>query len=99
MRVGSPSVQSVNLLTVAVLLAALVWTQIADRPMLSSEAQAAPPPKGYVGFPVNAGAQRLEIIKRLDELNESMATTRTLLESGDVKVTVVDPSARVTRRR
>ena len=83
----------------AVLLAALLWTQIADRSMLSSDAVAAPPPKGYVGFPVNAGAQRLEIIKRLDELNESMVTTRTLLESGDVKVTVVDPNARVTRRR
>ncbi|MDY7108374.1 MAG: hypothetical protein SYC29_07025 [Planctomycetota bacterium] len=75
----------------AVLLTGLLWTQLADRPLLETEAAAqsrtktpAPP------APPNAAEQRAKMIKTLNGLKQSVDAQRKLMESGKLKVTVTN---------
>lgn len=72
----------------AMLLAALVWTQVADRPLLSTSAHA----QTFREAPLNAGAQRQKMIELLTEMRKESEKTRKLLEAGNasVKVTNLD---------
>lgn len=81
----------------AVLLTALVWTQVAERPVLSSEAQALNPPPNKPVFLVDPGQQQEVIIELLGEIRDEVAGTQDLLRSGDIKVRTIDPKANVTR--
>ena len=76
----------------AVLLAGLVWTQVADTPLLVETASAQN--RSRPGRPVptvpNAGKQRERIAAKLVELKASVDATRGLLESGRIKVEVTN---------
>ena len=76
----------------AVLLAGLVWTQIADTPLLAETASAQN--RSSLGPAVpnvpNAGKQREQIAKEIVALRTALEKTRTLLESGRVKVEVTN---------
>jgi hypothetical protein len=86
------------LLTVnALLLAAHLWVQVAGTPILARAALAQ-----RQGAP-NAGLQRQQMIALLDAIRTSAQDTKTILEKGQIKVTVVPakPStggARSTRK-
>jgi hypothetical protein len=70
----------------ALLLSALVWTQLADRPMLAEPVQAQQPRDA----PLNAGAQRHRMIELLNEVKRESERTRKVIESGDVRVKVTN---------
>jgi len=76
----------------AVLLAGLVWTQVAGVPVFAGNASAqsrsrlGPPPPTVP----NAGKQRERIAAKIMELKASVDETRSLLESGRVKVEVTN---------
>lgn len=70
----------------AVLLTALIWTQVADRPFVSESAQA----QSHRDVPLNAGAQRQKVIELLTEVKKESEKSRKLLESGDVRVRVTN---------
>ena len=76
----------------AVLLAGLLWTQIAGQPLLSSSAvaqnrSAAGPPVPNVP---NAGKQRKELIEAIHELHRTTQESMRMLRSGQVKVEVTN---------
>lgn len=71
----------------ALLLAALLWVQVAERPIFARTAIA------QTRQLPNSGAQRQQMISLLAEVNRSMDETKRLLESGKVKVVVVPDSA------
>ncbi len=78
----------------AVLLAGLVWTQVAETPLLAETASAQN--RSRLGPPVpnvpNAAKQREKIVASVDRLKASVDETRRLLQSGglEVKVTNLD---------
>ncbi|MBT8485401.1 MAG: hypothetical protein HKO59_06100 [Phycisphaerales bacterium] len=58
-----------GILTVnALLLAGLLWTQVADAPALAADAVAGPP----VRNPLDAGAQRQRMIDSINTMNRSL---------------------------
>ena len=75
----------------AVLLSGLLWTQIAERPLLDSSAgaQSRTRPAGVPTIP-NAAKQRDEMIKAIDELRVAVKAQQRLLESGKVRVEVTN---------
>jgi hypothetical protein len=75
----------------AVLLAALLWSAVAGRPLFSTEA-AAQSRTRYAEVPnvPNAGEQRAEMVAALKDLKQSVEATNRLLSSG-VRVVVTNP--------
>lgn len=77
----------------AVLLAGLVWTQVADVPVFAGTAMAQSRSR-LSNVPVpnvpNAGKQRERIAAKIMELKASVDETRSLLESGRIKVEVTN---------
>jgi hypothetical protein len=74
----------------AILLAGLLWTQVADRPVLSDEATAqsrTQPRQPGVGIP-NAAQQRMEMVDGIEDLKKAMAAQYRLLKSGELTVRV-----------
>ncbi|MFG0331366.1 MAG: hypothetical protein ACF8PN_15875 [Phycisphaerales bacterium] len=67
----------------AILMAALIWTTVAERPLVASAE--ATGPKG--GIP-DAGSQRLEMIRELRRLNDSVGELGQRLDKGQFKVEV-----------
>jgi len=67
----------------AVLLAALVWTQVSSAP-LGRAAHAEP----MLDIP-NAGAQRLEMLRELQLLRAQLTVMAEFLDEGELKVRVV----------
>jgi hypothetical protein len=74
----------------AALLTGVLWTQVAERPALSSAALAQSAPRAD-GIP-NAAAQRQKMIEALRDLKASMDANTRLLESGKLKVEVTNLS-------
>lgn len=71
----------------AVLLSALLWTQLANRPLLAHPAAA----QQSVGEGIpNAAAQRQRQLEVMRDIKVSVDATRKLLESGKVKVEVTN---------
>ena|SRR6185503_2642628 len=85
-----------GILTVnAVLLAGLLWTQIAGKAMLASEAAAqstaSGTPLGRAGADAvmtNAAEQRQRMIESLKEIKTSIDATRKVVEGGKMKVEI-----------
>ena len=75
---------NVVLTMIAVLLAALVWISVADRPLLSSSASATPP-----GLP-DAGSQRREIQRAVEDVETDIEKLYKLLSSGKLRVEVAN---------
>ena len=76
------------LLTVnALLLAALLWVQVAETPILARPALAQ-----RQQLP-NAGLQRDRMLATLEAIRKSVDETRTILKTGRVKVVPVAPSS------
>ena len=74
------------LLTInAVLMTAVLWTQIVAAPSLSPSAHAQRPASD--GVP-NAGMQRQQMIEELRALRSSVESTRSFMEGGALKVQV-----------
>lgn len=72
-----------TLLTVnAILLAGLLWVQLADKPIFAEVAYAQSP---------NAGLQREQMMRLLIDVRKAAQATQKILESGYVKVVVVQP--------
>jgi hypothetical protein len=77
-----------TILTVnAVLLTALLWTQVSDRPLFADDASAQPSRRQ--GIP-NAAEQRMRMVNGLDDLRQSVDGMSQLLESGKVRVEVTN---------
>jgi len=76
---------NVILTVVAVLLTGLLWTHVADRPLLSADAEAMQRP----GVP-NAAAQRKEIIDTLRILSLQIEQTNRLFKEGKGKIEVTN---------
>ena len=77
--------------SIAVLLAALLWTNLAGRPLFSSEATAQVRTKGpSIPTVPNAARQRDEILKALRDIRASVEATRSTVESGGIKVRVTN---------
>ncbi len=74
------------LTVIAVLLAVLLWTQVASRPVFSTPAVADGPP---TGFP-NAAAQRQRMIEALQQMRKSTEASNKLLTSGKLRVEVTN---------
>ncbi len=75
----------------AVLLAGLLWTQIAGQPLLSSTAAAQNiTPARPVPTVPNAGKQRRELIDAIHQLRRTTQESMRLLTSGRVKVEVTN---------
>jgi hypothetical protein len=72
----------------AVLLSALIWTQLAPRPLMADTATAQYDARRG-GIP-NAGEQRQKLIAGMAEVKASVDSTRKLLESGKLKVEVTN---------
>ncbi len=73
----------------AFLLSALIWTQVADRPVLIERAEAQTPSQGN-GIP-NAAEQRKRMIESLREVNRRMDRIERRLETGELRVRVMNP--------
>ncbi|UCD74981.1 MAG: hypothetical protein JSV91_14485 [Phycisphaerales bacterium] len=71
----------------AVLLSALVWTQLAPRPVMAETATAQATRRP--GIP-NAAEQRQKLITAVKDMKASVDSTRKLLESGKLKVEVTN---------
>ena len=82
-----PSYLNCVLTAIAILLAALVWTHVADRPMLAAEASAnfAPP----TGVP-NAGLQRAQIRDAVVDLQKEVQKLNKMMTGGVLKVEVTN---------
>lgn len=70
----------------AVLLAVVLWVQVAERPLLAETALAQP---SRIKIP-NANDQRFQMINELKNMSKSLEVTRKLLESGKIKVEVTN---------
>ena len=79
----------------AVLLAALLWTQVATTPVLAQPAvaQSRTRPTGRIPLLPNAAKQRDAQTGLLREIKESVDATRHLLERGGFKVEVTNLDA------
>ncbi|MHC5026264.1 MAG: hypothetical protein ACYTGR_05820 [Planctomycetota bacterium] len=91
-----------GILTVnAILLGGLLWTQVANTPLLAEEASAqarsgGKPPAGFT----NAGTQRQEMVRALKEVEAAVKKNSKLLESGRLKVQVTNlDEVRIDARR
>jgi len=74
----------------AVLLAGVLWTQVASRPLLAQNADAqVSNAQSMPGIP-NSGAQREQMIRHLDRLNRNLEATMKVIEGGKVKVEVTN---------
>jgi hypothetical protein len=81
----------------AILLAALVWTQVAGSPLLAEQAAAQKDRAG--GGMATAGAQRLRMVEALKDVQRSVEASKRLLESGKVRVQVTNlDEIRIDRR-
>jgi hypothetical protein len=81
----------------AVLLACLLWTQVASEPVFEETATAEPQSRSRrqertrpIGALPNATEQRLEIVRALREMKRAIDAQGELLESGKVKVEVTN---------
>ena len=75
-----------TLLTVnAILLAGLLWVQLAARPIFAEVAYAQSP---------NAGLQREQMMRLLVDVRKAAQATQKVLESGYVRVVVVQAPAK-----
>lgn len=81
----------------AMLLTALLWTALAGRPLLATEATAqsvtspqAKNPAYMVPRIPNAAAQRYDMIAKLGEIHEAINETNEMLQSGGIKVEVAN---------
>ena len=80
-----------GILTVnAVLLAGLLWTQVADGPILSQTAEASAPPKRNVPTFPNASDQRMEIVRSVRSLEKKVVELNSMLKAGKMKVEVTN---------
>jgi hypothetical protein len=73
----------------AVLLAGLVWTQLASRPLLAQSAEAQTSGADAPGIP-NAGRQRDLMIRQLDRVNRNIESVTKLVDGGRIKVEVTN---------
>ncbi|MCH7571296.1 MAG: hypothetical protein IH891_00105 [Planctomycetes bacterium] len=72
----------------AILLATMLWVQIADQPLLAGNASAQRQSKQFV-FP-NDADQRQKLIEEMKKMSKSMEATRKLIESGKLRVEVTN---------
>lgn len=72
----------------AMLLAGMLWTQVAEKPLLA-ETAIAQGSRNRVTIP-NAANQRKLIADEIKKLNKSMEATRKLIESGKIKIEVTN---------
>lgn len=86
-----------GILTVnAVLLAGLLWTQVAGKALLASTASAqsnasgAPIGRSGDAMMTNAAEQRQKMIETLKDIKTSIDATRKVVEGGKMKVEVVN---------
>ena len=77
----------------AILLATMLWVQIADQPLLAenASAQRRTKPSNQFVFP-NDADQRQKLIEEMKKMNKSMEATRKLIESGKLRVEVTNLS-------
>ncbi len=73
----------------AILLAALIWVQITDRPAMVETAVAQSTPR-HEGIP-NAADQRLRMIEALRDINRRLDRVERRLETGEIRVRVMNP--------
>jgi hypothetical protein len=71
----------------AVLLAGLLWTQVAQRPLLAGDAVAQSP--GVPGIP-NAAEQRQKMIEAMRDIKASVDATKQAIQGGKIKVEVTN---------
>ncbi len=76
----------------AVLLAALVWTQVAERPVLDRTATAQIQSRAVQPRFPNAAQQRSEIVRGLASLQKAVDKNTQILESGRMRVEVTNLS-------
>ena len=69
---------------IAVLLTVLVWTNIADRPLLAQQASAVVDPPGIP----NAGQQRAQIRDAVQDLRKELQKMNKMMADGKLKVEV-----------
>ena len=75
----------------AILLATMLWVQVADQPILAENAVAqrrTKPPNQFT-FP-NDAAQRQKLIEEMQKMSKSVEATRKLIESGKLRVEVTN---------
>ena len=79
------------LTVIAVLLAGILWVQIADRPLLADRALAQSRTR-YVNPPTipNAAKQRERTIEALRTIQSTLDASARLLQSGQLEVTVTN---------
>ncbi|MBX3374401.1 MAG: hypothetical protein KF817_11245 [Phycisphaeraceae bacterium] len=85
---GRPGFLSIILTINAVLVACLIWTQVADRGSFASEAHAQAGDRD--GSVPNAAAQRLEMIQSLRAIQKSLEATNRQLSTGRMRVEVTN---------
>ena len=75
----------------AILLATMLWVQIADQPLLAenASAQRRTKPSNQFVFP-NDADQRQKLIEEMKKMSKSMEATRKLIESGRIRVEVTN---------
>lgn len=75
----------------AILLATMLWVQVADQPLLAenASAQRRTKPSNQFVFP-NDAAQRQKLIEEMKKMSKSMEATRKLIESGKLRVEVTN---------
>jgi len=73
----------------ALLLASLIWTQVADQPVLATTVEAQSARNPPVRVP-NAAEQRKRIADEVQALNKTVEATRKMIESGAIKVEVTN---------
>jgi hypothetical protein len=75
----------------AVLLGALVWGQLAARPVLAQSAAAQTSGgSSSQGAMINAAEQRQRMIEALQDIKRTVESTRTTIEAGKLRVEVVN---------
>ena len=75
----------------AILLATMLWVQVADQPLLAENAvaQRRTKPSNQFTFP-NDAAQRQKLIEEMRKMGKSVEATRKLIESGKLRVEVTN---------
>ncbi len=73
----------------ALLLASMIWIQIAEQPVLAGPAVAQDGRRNPIRVP-NAAEQRKRIADEVQTLNRTLEATRKMIESGVIKVEVTN---------
>lgn len=74
----------------AILLATMLWVQVADQPLLAENAVAQRRTKPKKPFVPNDAEQRQKLIVEMQKMGKSMEATRKLIESGKLRVEVTN---------